>query len=291
MTTARISTALGLLLAMLLSGCAENRDPQNPAAAHGDDATAVIAAKRIRVGVKADTPPFGSKSGETYIGFDIDIALAVAKQLESILKTPALEVEFVPVTSHNRIEKLLAGEVDMLVASMTITRYRDQVQNLDFTVPYFQDGQSLLVLKDSPIQSYQDLAGRSVGCVRGSTSSWYLNQVAPDCKPTKYEDFPSLFAALDAGQVDAATSDLLILMGRMRSAKDPAAYRIAGDRFTTEPYGIAVRENQSTWRDSLNEAIQQLWENGRWRVIADTWFGAQSAYPTQLNFGITPYPK
>jgi polar amino acid transport system substrate-binding protein len=290
MTTARSMLPLVALAALLLGACAESRDP-HAIPATSDVAAAVVAAKKVRIGVKADTPPFGSKSGDTYLGFDIDIALAVARQLESVLKVPGLEVEFVPVTSHNRIEKLLAGEVDMLVASMTITRYRDSVQNLDFTIPYFQDGQSLLVTKDSAIQSYTDLAGKNVGCVRGSTSSWYLSQVAPDSKPRKFEDFPALFAALDAGTIDAATSDQLILMGRVRAAKDPSAYRIAGERFTTEPYGIAVRENQSNWRDALNEAIQELWENGRWRVIADTWFGPNSSYPTTLNFAITPYPK
>ncbi|MBA2480343.1 MAG: transporter substrate-binding domain-containing protein [Planctomycetes bacterium] len=300
MTTARLLFTLVLVAALFLTACGDNRptsttvDPIASAAASAavdDVAAAVVAAKRVRIGVKADTPPFGSKAGATYLGFDIDIAQAVAKQLETILKVPGLEVEFVTVTSRDRDDKLLAGEIDMVVASMTITRFRDREQHLDFTIPYFQDGQSLLVTKESPIATYLDLAGRPVGFVRGSTSGYYLAQVAPDCKATKYEDFSALFAALDAGEIEAATSDQLILMGRLRAAKNPDAYRIAGERFTTEPYGIAVRENQSAWRDALNEAIQQLWENGRWAIIADTWFGPTSTYPTTLGFAITPYPK
>jgi len=232
--------------------------------------------------VKADTPPFGMKLGESFTGFDIDIALAVSKQLG------IEQVEFVPVTSANRIVKLLNGDVDMVIASMTITRYREL--KVDFSLPYFQDGQGLLVKADSTIQSYIDLAGKTVGCTKGSTSSYYMKQVAPDCATKVYADFPAMMQGFADGEVEAVTSDTLILIGLMKNAPDPAAYRLAGDRFTTEPYGIAIVENQSKWRDALNDALQDLWENGRWQVICDSWFGPGAKYESKINFAITPYP-
>jgi polar amino acid transport system substrate-binding protein len=243
----------------------------------------VKAANVLRVGVKADTPPFGFKRGGELAGFDIDLAYALAQELG------IKDVAFVTVTSADRIQKLNAGEVDCLIASMTITRAREH--EVDFTIPYFMDGQALLVKADAPIRSYQDLAGRKVGAVRGSTSGSNMQQVAPDCQVVQLGGFPDLLKALDAGSVDAITSDSLILTALMRNSGKADAYRIAGDRFSTEPYGIALRQNQSPWRDAVNEAVQKLWENGRWQLIYDTWFGPRSKYATETTFSITPFPR
>jgi polar amino acid transport system substrate-binding protein len=290
LSTSMMALAASMLM-LLLVACGETK-PTPPAAAApattakaapGDILARVTKEKRVRIGVKADTPPFGTKVGDTFTGFDIDIAMAVAKQLG------IEQVDFVPVTSANRIVKLLNGDVDMLVASMTITRYREL--KVDFAYPpYFQDGEGLLVKQGSPIQSYLDLAGKTVGCVKGSTSSYYMKQVAPDCATKVYPDFAAMMQGLAADEVEAVTSDTLILIGLMKNAADPAAYRIAGDRFTTEPYGIAVLENQSKWRDAISDALQDLWENGRWQVICDSWFGPGTKYETQLKFVITPFP-
>jgi polar amino acid transport system substrate-binding protein len=243
----------------------------------------IMAGKTVRVGVKTDTAPFGMLVAGNYVGFDIDIAQALADRL-------GIEhVVFVPVTSGDRSDKLVAGEVDMVVASMTITRYREK--RVDFTIPYFQDGQSILVKADSPIHSYLDLGGHTVGCVKGSTSSYYMKQVSPDAKVELFADFPALQAALDGGKVEAITSDLIILAGMVKNAPDPDAYRIAGERFTTEPYGIAVPQNQSAWRNAINHALLELWEEGRYQEIVKTWFGPGKKYQVPVNFAIGVYPK
>lgn len=268
------------IVAFLISSCGA---PRQEPAGNVDLLEKVKAAQRVRVGVKADTPPFGERAGDAYAGFDIDIALALSKVL-------GIEhVDFVPVTSANRDDKLLAGEIDMAIASMTITRYRDR--KVDFTIPYFQDGQALLVAADSPIKSYLDLAGRTVGCVKGSTSSFYIKQIAPDAKPQVVADFKALMAALKDGSVDAATSDMLILIGLMKNDAEPQRWKIAGSRFTAEPYGIALPENQSDWRDAINEALMELWEKGTWQQIANAWFGPGAKYENKLDFAIVPVPK
>ena len=75
------------------------------------------------------------------------------------------------------------------------------------------------------------------------------------------------------------------------TSSTPEAYRVAGGQFSTEPYGIAVRENQSRWRDALNDGLQRMWENGSWQLINDTWFGPNSRYATSTTFAITPFPR
>jgi len=244
----------------------------------------VKAAGILRVGIKSDTPPFGAVDGKgNYSGFDVDIAQAVAHQLGID------QVVFVPVTSANRVEKLLGGEVDVLAASMTITRTREK--SVDFSIPYFQDGQSLLVPAASAITSYLDLGAKRVGAVEGSTSVANMRQVAPEATVVGFADFPALMDALRTGKVDAITSDWFILRGLQLREKSADSVRLAGGRFSTEPYGLAVAENQSDFRDAVSGAIQELWENGGWQTIHDTWFGPRTRFASDHRFTITPYPR
>ncbi|MDA3960120.1 MAG: transporter substrate-binding domain-containing protein [Planctomycetota bacterium] len=265
------------LFALILSGCGGN----SRSTADSDTLKAVKQRGEVRIGVKEDTKPFGFRLGGERAGFDIDIAIAIAQQLG------IAQVRFVTVTSANRIDMLKSGDVDMVLASMTITRQRDR--EVDFSIPYFQDGQGLLVQKDSDIGSYLDLAGRMVGAVKGSTSGSNIAQVAPDASVIEFGDYQRLERALRAGTVDAITTDTVILLGMAQSSK--GALRLAGQSFTVEPYGVAIVENQSNWRDAINEAIQVLWESGQYQMIYDTWFGAHSVYGEHVNFAVTTYPR
>ena len=240
----------------------------------------LAAGEPLRIGVKVDAPPFGFLLGGANAGFDIDIATAIAQNVG------AQKIEFVPVTSASREQALLTGMVDMVAASMTITRSREE--RVDFTLPYFEDGQGLLVLKDSDINSYLDLPGRKVGVVAGTTSERNLMQVAPAAKLTTYSTYDELVKALGKGSVEAITSDSMILLG-LGKAGASGAYRLAGDPFSTEPYGIAIRENDSDFRDALNESLQALWESGQYSLIFRTWFGPGTRYDGKINFSMTPY--
>ncbi len=237
----------------------------------------------LRVGVKADAPPFGWKDEFGYYGFDVDIARALAEELG------VEKVEFVTVTSADRLDKVTSSEVDMAIASMTITRSREE--KVDFTIPYFQDGQALMVRADSSLASYEDLDGKTVGGVQGSTSVDTIREVQPDCTVKEYPGYNEALAALRAGEVDAITSDMLILQGLKLGAKEPETYRIAGKRFSTEPYGIAVRENQSEFRDALNAGIEGLWKTGRWQRVYEDWFGKNAKYRADEGFKIVPFPE
>jgi polar amino acid transport system substrate-binding protein len=177
----------------------------------------------------------------------------------------------------------------MVVADMTITRYRER--RVDFSIPYFQDGQALLVKAASPVKSYLDLNGKKVGAVKGSTSSFYMKQINPDATVVTYADNAALGKALMADEVDAATNDYLVLAGMVATAEDPASLRIAGERLTAEPLGVAVAQNQSHWRNAINHALLSLWETQDWHATADTWFGPKSKYASPVNFVMPVYPK
>jgi polar amino acid transport system substrate-binding protein len=256
--------------------------PAGTGAAAGTLYDRVMAAHTMRVGVRTDAPPFSVRTGDAYSGFDIDIIEALAQRLKID------HVVYVPITADQRVTALTSGQVDCVIAAMTITRFREQ--KIDFTCPYFQDGQGLLVLKDSPVTSYLDLGGHTVGALKGATSGYTMRQVAPDAKVMVYPSYAALMAGFDAGLVDSVTSDTFILRGLVKGSKDPSRYRFAGGRFTTEPYGIAVPENQSKWRKALDHAIMDLWESGQWRMISDTWFGQGAPYQDTIAFSVPCLP-
>lgn len=270
-------SVISCIVAVTCNGFAEE------VAAPGTLYDKVMEAKTVRVGVSPDSPPFGIKRGKTFQGFDIDIAEAVFHGLN------IENIEYVPVTSEQRIPFLREGKVDVVIASMTQTRAREEL--VDFSIPYFQDGESLLVANDSPVKTYQDLAGVKVGVEAGTTAITYLKQVAPEAVLVEYPDAIALRKALEDGTETVISTDLLLLIGMRKLCKTPSAFRIAGQRFTTEPYAVAVPQDQSKWRNAINHALIAIWEDGTWQKSAATWFGPGAPYEHRVTFGMTPYPK
>jgi polar amino acid transport system substrate-binding protein len=265
-----------LLFSCVLTGCGSARS-------EGDQFARIRAEGVLRVGVKADSPPFGTMVGKNRSGFDLDIAYALGARLG------VEKVEFTTVTSADRLDRLKHGEVDLVIASTTRTRSRER--DVDFSMPYFEDGQALLVTAGSPIASYLDLAGKRVGVVQGSTSLGNLKQVAPGCIPITVDSFDALAQSLALGRVDAITSDRLILMGLQRRTPALASARLAGEPFTAEPYGIALAENQSRLRKAIDHALMGMWEDGEYQRIRDTWFGTGTSYALPERFALPVYPR
>ena len=277
---------LALLLCISMSACTGNKKSAlNVPFKVADEQNLWLAVKdrnELRVGVKTDAPPFARQETDgSFWGFDIDIAKALAREL-------GVKIRFVPVVPSQRIPYIREGRVDIVIASMTITREREK--DIDFSIPYFQDGQGLLFRCDSHFENYRDLKNKKVGAVLGSTSMKNLKKIQPDCSIISFENYQDGVQALVDNKVDAFTSDYLILMGLKHKHKDKALIELRGERFTAEPYGMAMRENQSDFRDEVNNAIMTLWENGLWQEIYETWFGEGSVYRSNLKFHVEVSP-
>ncbi|WP_057894465.1 transporter substrate-binding domain-containing protein [Lacticaseibacillus brantae] len=247
-------------LAVILSSCGANVAKQ-------DALQNAKADKTIVWGVKADTRLFGLmdiKTGKIK-GFEIDLADALTKQILGKDATATM----VQVTSDTRVPLLKAGNIDAVIATMTITPDRKKV--LDFTNSYFNAGQSLLVKKGSAIKSVKDLKqGTKVIGVQGSNSVDNIKKVAPDATVLQLSDYAQAFTALKSGQGDALTTDNGILYGM--SQQDPN-YVVVGGSFTQEPYGIAVNKGQTNFVKALNKALAELRANGDYKKLVDKWFG------------------
>lgn len=266
-----LSLSIVTILAMLLlAACGSGGSGGN--ADSGKNALDTIKENdKIVFGVKNDTRLFGLKnpsSGEIE-GFDIDISKAIAKEILG----DENKAEFKEVTSKTRIPLLNKGDIDAVVATMTITEERKK--EVDFSDVYFDAGQSLLVKKDSPIKGLEDLDNsKTVLAVKGSTSSQNIRKEAPDAKVNEFENYSEAFSALKAGQGDALTTDDAILYGM---ADEDPSFHLVGKTFSEEPYGIAVKKGNSELVDAINETLKKLKDNGEYDKIKNKWIKEEPA--------------
>ena len=237
---------------------------------------------RLIVGVKYDFPPFGFIDEEGIVGgFDVDIARALAERWLG----DADAIELVRVTSDNRIPLLAAGEVDLVIASMTHKHERDDL--IDFSQTYFLDGQSLLVRTSAigvpELATVADLDGKLVAAIDGSTSIENIQSAAHTSgikiELLPFQEYPPALEALKAGQVDALTTDSVALA---RFAGENPGLAVVGGRFTQEPYGIGVPNFDSELRDLINFTLQQMKEDGVYDAIYARWFAEDTPYAIEI---------
>ncbi|MBP2057543.1 putative glutamine transport system substrate-binding protein [Lactobacillus colini] len=232
--------------------------------------------KTITWGVRADTRLFGLMSVKTgkIEGFEIDLAKALTKQ---ILGKDA-KAKFVQTTPKTRIPLLKNGNIDAILATMTITPER--AKQVDFTKPYFPSGQSLLVPDSSKIKDVKDLNGKTVLAVKGTTAVDNMAKFAPKAKVLEYDDYGQAFTALKAGQGQAMTTDNGVLAG---IASENRGYKLVGGTFTQEPYGIAVNKGQTKLLNKLNQALVEVKKNGTYHRIVEKWFGGVPGFKEVEN--------
>ena len=220
----------------------------------------------MRIGVKSDLPAIAyvdtTQPGDLQ-GFEIDLARGVAKR---ILGDPD-RARLVGVTSENRIPKLLSGEIDLILATMTITPER--LAQIDFSNVYYKAGQTLLVNPASKIRSYRDLAGHTVCTAQASTSAATLARVAPAARVVLRPTYGMCYDVLRDGGVDAMSTDDVILLGF--AFKDPK-FTMLDERFTFEPYGIGLRKNSASLKSAVNDAFKSIRRDGDYDSSYQRWF-------------------
>ncbi|MFG3490497.1 bifunctional serine/threonine-protein kinase/glutamate ABC transporter substrate-binding protein [Streptomyces sp. NPDC047972] len=215
----------------------------------------------ITVGIKFDQPGLGFKNTDgTYAGLDVDVATYVARALGH---DPA-DIVWKEAVSATRESLLTGGEVDLVVATYTITSARDQ--KVDFVGPYFTAHQDVLLpADDTSVTRPTDLNGRRVCAVTGSTSALRIRtSLAPQAQVVNRDTYGACLADLDSGAVDAVTTDNTLLAGY--AARDPykGRFRLAGFDASDEPYGIGVPEGGDA-KGAIRRALQKMIADGSWK--------------------------
>ena len=236
----------------------------------------------LTIGTRRASPPFGvvNKNNE-WVGFSIDLVeQAIKPVVERKLGKP-VKVEKKESTPATRIPLLATGAVDLIAGTMTDTRPRRE--SVDFSLTFFVTGAQFLVKKGSPIRGIQDIAGKRIAAQQGSTNARIIRERVPGAQLREFPDQPAAFQALTQGQVDAYTNDGIQLAGLKAKAPTPADWVIVGDFYSYEPYGMALRKNDSDFRQVVNVGLMEAIESGKYAELYEKWFGARGEVPYPLT--------
>lgn len=259
---AMLVLVIGLMAALVAAGCGDDDD--------GGDGTATTEASTsggfetitegtLTVGSDIPFPPFEQGDPPDYEGFDIDLINEVADRLE--LQTEIKDLPF---------DVLLAGgsgRYDLAIAATTIKPAREN--RVDFSDPYFNAEQSLLVRSDSGITGIGDITSDSIiGAQDATTGETYANEnTDADVRP--FQEIDDAYQALENGQVDAVVNDL---PSTQSVADDKDALEVVETFDTNEEYGIILAEGDDALREAVNGALQDIKDDGTLNDLYQKWF-------------------
>jgi polar amino acid transport system substrate-binding protein len=195
-------------------------------------------------------------------GFDVDIAGEVARD---IFGTPG-QVEYRILSSADRITALQNNQVDIVVKTMSITCERKKVVN--FSTVYLVANQRILAARDSPIAQANDLSGKRVCAVKGTTSLQRIQEINPSPIVIEVVTWADCLVALQQRQVDAVSTDDSILAGLV--AQDPYLH-IVGPSMNEEPYGIGVNLQNTGLVRFVNGTLDRIRRDGTWSTLYRKW--------------------
>lgn len=226
---------------------------------------------KFLAGVRFDAPPNGYVDAQgNIVGFGPDLAREFARHL-------GVEVEFVQVTSKNRIPLLLNGQIDVDIGTTTPTKTRDEV--IDFSYTYMVD-QTMIMVREGESADPQDYFNKDkiFGGLQGSFYITLWKQQVPDANIKEYQEFPDLVVALSQGKVDVIPSMKLQAYEIIEKLGPRADNVTVGGSFYEDPMAIGLRENDSDWRDWVNWAMQRMWAEGTYQALYKKHYKADPAF-------------
>jgi ABC-type amino acid transport substrate-binding protein len=236
----------------------------------------------MTIGTRTGSPPFGyiNKNNE-WVGFSIDLVEQAILPIIAKKVGKQIKLEKKESTPQTRIPLLTSNAVDLIAETMTDTRARRD--SVDFSLTYFVTGAQFLVRRGSPIKGIQSIAGRRIAAQQGSTNARIIRERAANAKLVEFPDQPAAFQALAQKQVEAYTNDGIQLAGLKARAPKPDEWQIVGEFYSYEPYGMAMRKNDSDFRQTVNTGLMEAIESGKYFELYDKWFGPKGEVPYPLT--------
>lgn len=227
------------------------------------------------LGHLTSAPPFSFPGPDKKpVGYSIDLCTYVASQIQDQLGI-SLKLNWVPVTTENRLDMVASGKVDIECGTTTMTLARQQ--RVDFSLMTFVDGGGLLTNAGVNFRSASDLADKRIAVIPGTTTETalakYLKEGFVKVQTVKVKDHVEGIAAVEKGTADAFASDRGILAGLAVTSKDSMRFALADILLSYEPYGFMVPRNDAAFRLAVNRALAGLYRSGNVAVAYERWFG------------------
>ena len=229
--------------------------------------TAFAQSRPLVVGSSATYPPFAYETpAKQIVGFDVDIITAIAQKR-------GLTVRLVNTPFTGVFASLNNGDIDLIISGVTINDRRKQ--SYDFTAPYFEARQLIAVPAASTVQRLQDLAGKKIAVVTGSTGDDLASRAfgKTSANLRRFDTTPLIIAELVAYGVDAAIGDNGVIAYRVQAQK--SLKTVSDPSFPQEYFGIVVKQGNAALRDSLDAGLAAIIADGSYARIYRTWFKAE----------------
>jgi len=263
----RLPVLAVVVSALALGACGGGDDEQQAGGGNGPQVD-LVNEGQLTTCTHLPYRPFQFERGGEIVGFDVDLVDLVAEELgveQEIVDTP-----FEGIQSG---EDLNARKCDIAAAAMTITEERQQ--KIDFSAPYFDANQALLVKKGSGIESFEDLSGETLGVQSGTTGKDYAeeNAVPAGAELKDYEDLALLLSAVKSGQIPAAINDIPVLLDYAKQNPD---VEVTAQFETGEQYGFGMKKGTSgELKKVVDDVLARARQDGTYDRLYEKWFGTK----------------
>ncbi len=245
------------------------------ATAHADTLKKVTDSGKITLAYRESSVPFSYVEGPGKpVGFSMDVANAVVQEVKRRSGKSVLEIEYISVTSQNRIPLLVNGTVDLECGSTTNNSTRGK--DVAFAINHFYTGTRLLAKKSSRIKNYADLENKTVASTTGTTNSQVMRKYNVDKKLNMQiilgKDHADSLLLVDSDRAVAFAMDDILLFGLMANAKNPAEWEVVGDSLQVEPYACMLRKDDPKFKTLVDGVITGLMKSGEFDRLYKKWF-------------------
>jgi ABC-type amino acid transport substrate-binding protein len=236
----------------------------------------IKSAKAVAIAYRSDAAPFSFvDESKQPTGFSVDLCRRVVAAIAQQLGVEGMQIQWVPVTTQDRMEVVEKGKADMECGSTTVTLARSK--RVNFSSYTFVDGTGLIVKTESKTRQLSDLGGKKIGVIPGTTNEKALNDALKkqviNATVVQVKDRDDGLARFEAGQIDAFASDRTLLIAMAPKVKDPKAVSLLMEDLSFEPYAIVLPRGDDDLRLAVNAALAQIYRSGAIAEIFKRWFG------------------
>jgi glutamate/aspartate transport system substrate-binding protein len=245
----------------------------------------------VRVGFRESSPPFSFlDQANRPIGYSLELCQAIVDEIGVEVDDPGLKIDYVKVTSDDRIPAVVDGKIDLECGSTTANAERSKL--VAFSPLMFVAGTKLMVAKGSTISAPKDLQGKTIVVTKGTT-----NEQAIHALDKKFNlglnivtagDHEQSYQMLVDGKVDAFATDDILLYGLIARHKSQDKFRVTGDYLSYDPYGIMFRKGDPQLKEVVERAFRKLGSNHDLVPLYNKWFVSRLSTGERLNVAISP---
>jgi ABC-type amino acid transport substrate-binding protein len=245
----------------------------------------------VRLGYRESSPPFSFlDQANRPIGYSLELCEAIVDEIGVEVDDPNLKIEYVKVTSDDRIPAVIQNKIDLECGSTTANAER--AKQVAFSPLMFVAGTKLMVPKASTIAAPADLKGKTVVVTRGTTNEQAMHNVdrkfALGLNIVTAADHEQSFQMLADGKADAFATDDILLYGLIARHKAQDRFRVTGDYLSYDPYGIMFRKGEPQLSAVVERAFRKLGSNRDLIPLYNKWFVSRLPTGEKLNVAISP---